>query len=343
MTLGALSAQLAAVLFAAAPLILAALGETVSERAGVINLSLDGLLLFAAMTAFATARASGNPWLGLLAGIGAGVAVAGVLAIVGLVLGASELAVGFILTLFCRDLAYFLGHGQARLPGPDLGVWTLPGLTDLPLLGPALFRQSPVVLVSLLAVAGVWFYLARTRAGLVHRAVGESPKAAAARGLPVRRVRILACLAGGGLAGLAGACYSLSVKPGWGHPQGCEGAGWIALAIVIFGGWQPVRVALGAIFFAAIQVAGILLQGVLPGLTGTLFQIAPFPVMILVLLLVNSRRATAFGQAVRRFPLLGRLLPRPAGDAPGAIAGALDSGISSPIPPRPVARGTHLR
>lgn len=320
----AVTAQLAAVLFAAAPLVLAAVGETIAERAGVINLSLDGLILFAAMTAFAAARATGNPWLGLAAGAAAGVAVAGVLAVVGLLLGASELAVGFILTLFCRDLAYFLGHSQSRLSGPDLGVWTLPGFDDLPLLGSAVFHQSPVVLLSLLAMAGAWVFLARTRAGLLLRAVGESPTAARARGLPVRRVRILACLAGGALAGLAGGAYALAVKPGWGHPQGCEGAGWIVLAIVIFGGWKPVRVALGAFFFAAIQVAGILLQDTLPGLTGTLFQIAPFPVMILVLLAVNSRQATRFGLAIRRLPLLGRLLSTAGSGSPRAIAGALD-------------------
>jgi len=161
----------------------------------------------------------------------------------------------------------------------------------------------------------------------VLRAGGESPGAAAARGIAVARVRVLCCLAGGALAGCAGAFYSLAVKPGWGHPQGCEGAGWIALAIVIFGGWKPARVAFGALFFAAIQVAGIALQDVLPGLSGTLFQIAPFPVMIATLLVVNLRRSAAFREAARRLPLLGRLMPRTAGGAPGAVAGALDRGF----------------
>jgi simple sugar transport system permease protein len=321
------AALLGAVLFAAAPLILAALGETISERGGVINLSLDGTILLSAMAAFAAALASGDPWLGLAAAAATGAAVAAVLAVFGLVLGASELAVGFVLTLFCRELAYFVGHAQARQPGPDLGSLNLPGLADIPVLGPALFRQSPVVLLSLAAVAGVWFFLMRTRPGLVLRCVGESPVAAAARGFSVRRVQILCCLAGGALAGLAGGFYSLSVKPGWGHPQGCEGAGWIALAIVIFGGWQPVRVALGALFFAAIQVSGIALQDLLPGLSGSLFQIAPFPVMIVTLLVVNLRRSAAFREAARRVPLLGRLMPRTAGGAPGAIVGALDKGF----------------
>ena len=322
-----LTALIAAVLFAAAPLILAALGETISERAGVINLSLDGTVLFAAMAAFAAARATNDPWLGLAAGGLAGAGIAAILGLFGLILGASELAVGFVLTLFCRELAYFMGHAQARQPGPDLGALNLPGLSDIPLIGPALFRQSPVVLVSLVAVGLVWLFLMRTRAGLVVRAVGESPLAATARGIAVTRVQFLCCLAGGALAGLAGGLYSLSVKPGWGHPQGCEGAGWIALAIVIFGGWKPVRVALGALFFAAIQVAGIALQDVLPGLSGTLFQIAPFPVMILTLLVVNLRRSAAFREAARRVPILGRLVPRTAGGAPGAIVGALDKGF----------------
>jgi len=327
MTLDYAAALLGAVLFAAAPLILAALGETVSERAGVINLSMDGTVLFAAMAAFAAARATGDPWLGLAAGAGSGAVIAAVLAVFGLYLGASELAVGFVLTLFCRELAYFMGHAQARQPGPDLGALSIPGLSDLPLIGPAVFRQSPVVLCSLVAVAVVWYFLMRTRPGLVVRAVGEAPAAAAARGLAVRKVQFGCALIGGALGGLAGGFYSLAVKPGWGHPQGCEGAGWIALAIVIFGGWKPVRVALGALFFAAIQVSGIALQDVLPGLSGTLFQIAPFPVMILTLLVVNLRRSAAFREAARRVPLLGRFMPRTAGGAPGAIVGALDKGF----------------
>lgn len=325
----ALLALLVAVPFTAAPLLLAALGETVAERAGVINLSLDGTMILAAMTAFAAARTTGDPWLGLTAGAGAGLAVAGVLAWLGTGLGASELAVGFVLTLACRNLAYFLGHAQARLPGPQLPILNVPGLADLPLLGPALFRQSPVALGSLAAVAGVWIFLWRTRPGLALRAVGESPEAAASRGLPVRRIRVLACLAGGALTGLAGACYSLSVKPGWGHPQGCEGAGWIALAIVIFGGWHPVKVAFGAFFFAAVQASGIAFQDVLPGLSGTLLQIAPFPVMVLALLWINARSSRMIREALRRVPVLGRLLPAEAGRPPGAVAGALESGMDA--------------
>jgi len=323
----ALTAMVTAVAFAGAPLLMAALGETVSERAGVINLSLDGTIILSAMAAFATARTLGSPWLGLAAGAVTGLAVAGVVAFLGLVLGASELAVGFVLTLACRDLAYFLGHAQARRPGPDLGSLNLPGLADLPWLGPAVFRQSPVVLASLAAMAGVWYFLWRTRPGLALRAAGEAPAAASARGLPVRGIRIAACLAGGAMTGAAGAFYSLAVKPGWGHPQGCEGAGWIALAIVIFGGWHPAGVALGAFFFAAVQVSGIALQDVLPGLSGTLFQIAPFPVMVLALLAINARRNRTVRTALGRLPLLGRFVTSAAGGPPGAIAGALDKGI----------------
>lgn len=319
-----LAANLAAVLFAGAPLALAALGETLSERAGVINLSVDGTILFAAMAAFAAARTTGNAWLGMAAGALAGALVAGVLAVAGLRLKAPILAVGFILTLLCRDLAYFLGHPHARQPGPDLGVWAIPGLADIPFLGTVIGRQSPVVYLSLAALAAITYFLYRTRAGLCLRAAGEAPRAAFARGIPVQRLRTLYCLVGGAFSGIAGAAYSLGVKPGWGHPQGAEGAGWIALAIVIFGGWRPSRVVLGAYFFALIQVAGIHLQDSLPGVPATIFQIAPFPVMIVTLLFINIRRSGRFRDAVQGLPLLGRLAGKPPAGAPGALAGVLD-------------------
>ncbi len=319
-----LAATLAAVLFAGAPLALAALGETLSERAGVINLSVDGTILFSAMTAFVVAQGTANAWTGMLGGALAGAFVAGVLALVGLWLRAPILAVGFILTLLCRDLAYFLGHAHARQPGPDLGVWTIPVVSDIPFLGTVIGRQSPVVFLSIVAMVAASLFLRRTRAGLHLRAAGESPKAAFARGIPVERLKVLYCLVGGAFSGLAGAAYSLGVKPGWGHPQGAEGAGWIALAIVIFGGWRPSRVVLGAYFFALIQVMGIHLQDFLPGLSSTLFQIAPFPVMILTLLFINIRRSGRFRDAVQQIPLLGRLAGKPPVGAPGALAGVLD-------------------
>jgi len=214
--------------------------------------------------------------------------------------------VGFILTLLCRDLAYFLGHAYSRQPGPTLGFWSIPGLSDTPLLDVLLGRQSPVVYVSLAAIGLCWWWMYRTSGGMRLRAVGESPRAAFGRGIRVRLSRFAACLAGGALVGLAGAAYSLAVKPGWGRPQGCEGAGWIALAIVIFGGWHPVRAAIGAYFFAALQVSGIYLQDIFPSVPAQVFQVAPFPMMIVTLLAVNIGRVSFMQDLMRRYPFLKR-------------------------------------
>jgi simple sugar transport system permease protein len=314
----------AAVLMAGAPLVLATLGETLTEKAGIINLSLDGTILLAAMASFAVAATSGNPWLGVIGGMGVGAAVAGVLGLIGIYLGQSQLAIGFVLTLLCRDLAYFLGHNFSRQPGPDLGLWTIPGLEGVPFLGPMLAHASPVVYMGLAAVCLCWWWMYRTEGGMRLRAVGESPRAAFGRGIRVRLVRFYYCLAGGALVGLAGAAYSLAVKPGWGRPQGCEGAGWIALAIVIFGGWHPVRAALGAFFFAGLQVSGIYLQEVFPSIPAPVFQVAPFPMMILTLLAVNMGRMGWVQDLVRSHPLLGKLSGAWSIDAPAALGQDFD-------------------
>jgi simple sugar transport system permease protein len=303
----AIALALAAVLMAGAPLVLATLGETLTEKAGIINLSLDGSILLAAMAAFAVSATYDSPWLGVAAGMAVGASMAGVLGVIGIYLGQSQLAVGFILTLLARDLAYFLGHGFSRQPGPDLGAWTIPGLGGIAFVGPIFGSASPVVHLSLAAIFLCWWWMYRTEGGIRLRAVGESPRAAFSRGIRVRMVRLGYCLAGGALVGMAGAAYSLAVKPGWGRPQGCEGAGWIVLAIVIFGGWHPVRAALGAFFFAALQVSGIYLQDIFPSIPAPVFQVAPFPMMILTLLAANLGRVGRVQDMIRRHPFLKRL------------------------------------
>ena len=299
---------LAGILAAGTPLVLASLGETFNERAGVINLSMDGAILLSAMTAFAGASLSGSPWAGLLVGSLTGMAVSLVLATVGLVLGRSQLAVGFTLTLLCRDLAYFLGKPYARQPGPQFAVWHIPGLSQIPGIGPVLGNHTPVVYLGLILIALSWWWLYRTRAGMRLRAVGESPGAAFGRGLDVMRYRVGYTLLGGSLVGMAGAAFSLAVKPGWGSPQGAEGSGWIALAIVIFGGWDPLRVAFGAFFFSALQVLGIYLQDSLPGVPAQVFQTIPFPMMILTLLAVNMGRFTWVRDTAELHPAIRRVL-----------------------------------
>lgn len=282
---------LAAAVPTAAPVLLAALGETLTERAGLINLSLDGTLLLAAMVGFGAAYASGSVVLGFAAAALVGALVAALVGWAGAVLGASQVAVGFVLTLTCRDLAYFLGNPLSRLAGPQLVPRPVPVLADLPGLGPLLFQHTVLVYAGLLLVPVLWWVLFRTRLGLTLRAVGENPAAAYARGIDPRRVQVLAAVAGGALVGLAGAGFSLAVKPGWGRPQGAEGMGWIALALVIFGGWHPVKVALGALVFAFLQVGGIPLQDIWPGVPTQVIQMAPFPLMIFTLALVHGLRS----------------------------------------------------
>lgn len=315
---------LAGIFLAGAPLVLATLGETLTEKAGVINLSLDGTILLSAMASFALGTSLGNPWLGVLGGMGVGAAVAGILGGISLFLGQSQLAIGFILTLLARDLAYFLGHPFSRQPGPSLGYWSIPGLEDGALFGTLLRHQSPVVPISLLAIVCCWWWMYKTDAGMRLRGVGESPRAAFGRGIHVNLSRLAACMTGGALIGLAGAAYSLAVKPGWGRPQGCEGAGWIALAIVIFGGWHPIRAAIGAYFFAALQVSGIYLQDLLPSVPPQVFQVAPFPVMILTLLAVNLGNAERTRAVLQRHPLLKRLRGAWPIAAPASLGQAFD-------------------
>lgn len=307
------SAFLAGVAATAAPLVLAALGETLSEKAGVINLSLDGTILLSAMTGFVAASQTNSLLTGFLAAALAGIAVSGVLAFISIRLGQSQVAVGFALAFLCRDLAYFLGSSHARQKGEQLSSIPIPGLADLPLLGPVLFSHSLIVYLSFIAIPISWYFIYRTRQGLTLRAVGENPAACWARGICPGRVQTLYTMAGGALVGLAGAAFSLAVKPGWGHPQGCEGIGWVALALVIFGGWHPLRVALGAYLFGVLQILGITLQSHFNSLPSQLFQVAPFPLMIFTLVLIHFNRKRQGAKQSRLMQLLNGKPPRSLG------------------------------
>jgi simple sugar transport system permease protein len=270
----------------AAPIVLAAIGETITEKAGLINLSLDGTILLSAMTAFATAYETNSLGLGFISGAAVGGLVAAVVAVFSIHLKQSQVAVGFVLTLMTRDLAYFLGNPYSRLQGPQISHLPVPLLEDIPFLGPVLFNHNGMVYFSLILIGFCWWYICRTPLGLQLRAVGENPRAAYARGIDPQKVQLFYAVCGGLLVGLAGATFSLSAKPGWGRPQGAEGTGWIALAIVIFGGWDPLKAAAGAYLFSFLQVIGIYFQGWLPSIPAQVFQVAPFPLMIFTLLLM---------------------------------------------------------
>jgi simple sugar transport system permease protein len=298
---------LAGVLFAAAPVLFAVIGETITERAGVINLSVNGTILLSAMGGFAVAVNTGNLLLGFLAGAGIGALVALIVAFSSITLKQSQVAVGFVLALVCRDLAYFLGNPYMGASGPRLPSWQIPGLSQIPIIGPLFFRHDAMTYLSFLTIFLVWAFIFKTRPGLMLQGIGEKPAAAFVRGANVHRLRYFYTVLGGALIGLAGPVYSLSVKAGWkGTISGLDGIGWIALSITIFGGWNPLRAAFGAYLFALLQWLGLILQPYLPGVPSQVLQVAPFPLMILTLLFVNIGNAEWVERTLARLPEKGR-------------------------------------
>jgi len=292
MTGDAIIAGLAGVLAAAAPVLFAVIGETITERAGVINLSLNGTILLSAMGSFVVASTTGSLLLGFLAGALIGAGVAAIVAFSSITLRQSQVAVGFVLALLCRDLAYFLGNPFMGEAGPRLTATRIPLLSEIPVVGPLLFRQNLMTYLSFILIAAAWLWIYKSRPGLTLRSVGERPRAAFARGANVNRLRFLYTVLGGALVGLAGPAFSLAVKAGWkGTISGLDGIGWIALAITIFGAWNPLRAAFGCYFFALLQWLGVVLQPSLPNVPSQVLQVAPFPLMILALLLVNIGNA----------------------------------------------------
>ena len=316
---------LAGVLAAAAPLVFAVIGETISERAGVINLSVNGTILLSAMVGFAASVSTGSLLVGYLAGALVGALVAFVVAFSSITLRQSQVAVGFVLTLMCRDLAYFLGNPFMGASGSRLPSAPIPFLSEIPVIGPLLFRQDLQVYASFILIALAYWWIFKTAPGLMLQGIGERPAAAYVRGANVNRLRYLYTILGGALVGLAGPMYSLSVKAGWkGTISGLDGLGWIALSIVIFGGWNPLRGAIGAYFFALLQWLGVVLQPSLPNVPSQVLQVAPFPLMILTLLLVNignaewvDRTLAALPESTRHF--MARLLRKMRAAPPAAM------------------------
>jgi ABC-type uncharacterized transport system permease subunit len=294
---------LAGVLATSAPIAVASIGETFGERAGVINLSVNGSILLSAMGSFAVAVTTGSLVLGFITGAVIGAVVALVVAAGSITLRRSQVAVGFVLTLFCRDLSYFLGNPFMGDKGPRLAEHPIPLLEKIPILGTLIFKHDIMTYFSFVLIAVAWWWIYRTRPGLTLRAVGERPAAAFARGARVNLLRYSYTVLGGALVGLAGPMYSLSIKAGWkGTISGLDGLGWIVLAIVIFGAWNPVRVALGAYLFGLLQWLSVVLQPSMQGIPSQVLQVAPFPLMILTLLLVNIGNAEWVDRVLAALP-----------------------------------------
>jgi simple sugar transport system permease protein len=306
-----MDATLATIVAISTPLIFVVIGETITEKAGIINLSLVGTLMLSAMVGFAGAYETGSVIVGFLAAAIVSALAALLVAWSSIALRLNQVAVGFVLFLLATELSRFFGDGYVRTPGPTVTYRPIPLLEDIPFVGTVLFDHDIVVYLSIALVFATWWFMYRTRRGMKLQAVGERPEGAHARGINVNRLRYLYAGLGGGLVGIGGAAYSLSAKIGWSENH-VVGFGWIALAIVIFGGWHPYRAAFGVYLFGALQFTAIKLQPVFPDLTQVL-GILPFPIMIFTLVLVYSDRVR---NLTDRYPALRGVL---SSDPPTAI------------------------
>jgi len=281
---------IAATLNAGTVIAFAALGLLINERAGIVNLGAEGMMLVAAIAGFATAVHTGNPWLGLAAGAAAGALLAALFGLLVIWLNTNQYATGLALSLFGAGFSAFMGikYTQERLPErPPIHI---PVLGDIPFIGPALFRQHVMVYVAIAFTIALAWFLYRSRAGLVLRAVGESPESAHALGYPVRRIRLLAVVVGGALCGISGAYISTVYTPLWVEGM-VAGKGWIALALTTFATWRPARVLLGAYLFGGVTMLQFHLQGEGVQVSSQLLTMLPYLATIAVLVLI-SRNAT---------------------------------------------------
>lgn len=278
---------MAALMVAATPILLAAIGELVVEKAGVLNLGVEGMMILGAVCGFMIAVQTGSPTLGFIGAAAAGAMLALLFALLTQVLMANQVASGLALTLFGLGLSALLGQSYVGITPPRTPKLDLGPLSELPFVGRALFSHDLVVYLTIALVAGVWWFLTRSRAGMILRAVGENHDAAHALGYRVKRVRMLAILFGGACAGLGGAYLSLIRVPQWTEGM-TAGAGWIALALVVFAGWRPWRALGGAYLFGGIVVLQLNLQAAGVKIPVEYLSMSPYLITIFVLVLISS-------------------------------------------------------
>ncbi len=283
----AFSLLLAATLNAGTVLAIAGLGLLINERAGVVNLGAEGLMLIAAIAGFATAVHTGSDTLAFFAGALAGGLMAAVFGWLVIWLNTNQVATGLALSLFGSGFSAFAGIGYVSEKLGKRADFHIPVLGDLPFIGPALFRQHPMVYIAIAATVGLGWFLYRSRAGLVLRAIGESPESAHALGYPVRRIRLAAVVAGGALCGVSGAYISVVYTPLWVEGM-VAGKGWIALALTTFATWRPARLLLGAYLFGGVTMLQFHLQGEGVLVPSQFLNMLPYVATIFVLVLISS-------------------------------------------------------
>jgi ABC-type uncharacterized transport system permease subunit len=277
------------IITASTPLLLAAIGELVVERSGVLNLGIEGMMVMGAVTGFAASYVTGSPWLGVLAAVLAGVATSMLFGLLTQTLMTNQVATGLAITLLGLGLSGLIGSGFVGLPGVKLTSVSITGLTDLPYVGRLVFGQDPLVYLSVILTLGVAYILKHTRVGLIIRAVGQNHHSAHALGYRVVTVRY-ACIAfGGATSGLAGAYLSLVYTPQWIENM-TAGRGWIALALVVFSTWLPARLAAGAYLFGGVWILGLYAQGMGIGIPAQLLSSLPYVATILALVIISTNR-----------------------------------------------------
>ncbi len=277
---------IAATLNAGTVLAIAALGLLINEKSGIVNLGAEGMMLCAAIAGFATVVHTGSDWLGFTAGMAAGALLAGLFALLVIWLNTNQYATGLALSLFGAGFSAFVGTRYVQEKLPERPHFAVPGLADIPFIGPAVFKQHPMVYIAIALTVGIIWFLYRTRAGLVLRSVGESPESAHALGYPVRRIRLLAVLFGGAMCGLAGAYLAVIYTPLWVEGM-VAGKGWIALALTTFATWRPLRVLFGAYLFGGVTMMQFHLQSQGVDIPSQFLSMAPYVATIVVLALIS--------------------------------------------------------
>ena len=290
--LDSLTPLLASAMAAAIPLILAALGEVVVERSGVLNLGIEGMMLVGALASFVAVSHGGGLVAATFAGMAAGILLALIFGFVTLTLQANQVAAGLSLTILGTGISAFLGRQyvgfRAPVSFPELPI---PFLSDIPLLGPGLFSMSLLGYATVALLFAVAWFLYRTKAGLALRSIGESPSVARSLGLPVTRTRYLAVAFGGAMSGLAGCYYAVAQFKMW--QEGLtSGNGWIALALVVFATWRPARVAAGALLFGGVSAFGLYLQAIGVHVSPFALGSLPYLATIFVLVVISSNQQT---------------------------------------------------
>ncbi|MGH1423206.1 MAG: ABC transporter permease [Pseudooceanicola sp.] len=283
---------IASLMVAATPILLAGIGELVVERAGVLNLGVEGMMITGAICGFAIAVITGSPMLGFVAAAAGGAALSLLFAFLTQYALANQVASGLALTLFGLGLSSLLGQSYVGIKPPATAKIDIPVLSDLPVIGHILFGHDVMVYFGIALVAIVWAFLKYSRAGLVLRAVGENHDAAHALGYKVRRIRVLAIMFGGACAGLGGAYVSLIRVPQWTEGM-TAGAGWIALALVVFASWKPWRVLLGAYLFGGVTVLQLNLQAAGIAIPVEYLSMSPYLITILVLVIMSADKSRA--------------------------------------------------